>query len=268
VNRRALLGCAVLAAAAACTYAGPARRYEPRGIQTVAVPASGQDVFARDCAWCHGNAGQGTRYGPSLLGDRDGGAITDFMLRTGRMPLQDPAQLARRHPPTYPPALIKQIVAYVSTLGGPGPGVPAVDALSGDVRHGEELYQTNCASCHSVTGVGGTLTQGSPPGVRGGVASRSDVVIPGLKAATSLDVAEAMRTGPGAMPVFDDKTFPDPDVDSIARYVQYLRHPDNRGGLDLGGIGPVAEGFVAWVFGLGVILLLARRIGRSVRDDG
>ena len=267
MRRRALVACAVLAIAAACTYTNNTKRYEPPGIQGVGLPASGADVFARDCAWCHGNAGQGTPNGPSLIADRNGAALTDFMLRTGRMPLENPHDRVRRRSASYSPAIVKQIVAYVAAFGGPGPAVPAVDTAQGGLRRGEELYQTNCASCHSVTGVGGTLTQGSAAVAAATRNARADVVIPGLRSASPLDVAEAMRTGPGAMPVFDETSFPDQDVDAIARYVQYLRHPDNRGGLSLGGIGPVAEGFVAWVVGLGAILLLARRIGRRVHDD-
>jgi ubiquinol-cytochrome c reductase cytochrome c subunit len=47
----------------------------------------------------------------------------------------------------------------------------------------------------------------------------------------------------------------------VASYVQYLHHPRDRGGLPLGHLGPIPEGFVAWVVGLGVLLLAARLIG-------
>jgi ubiquinol-cytochrome c reductase cytochrome c subunit len=40
-----------------------------------------------------------------------------------------------------------------------------------------------------------------------------------------------------------------------------IQHPDNRGGLGLGGIGPVAEGFVALFVGVGALMLVAFWLG-------
>jgi ubiquinol-cytochrome c reductase cytochrome c subunit len=40
-----------------------------------------------------------------------------------------------------------------------------------------------------------------------------------------------------------------------------IQHPDNRGGLGLGGIGPVAEGFVGLLIGVGALMLVAFWIG-------
>ena len=48
---------------------------------------------------------------------------------------------------------------------------------------------------------------------------------------------------------------------SIVRYVEYLRDPEDRGGLGLGHLGPIPEGFVAWVIGLGLIVIGIRWIG-------
>ena len=74
-------------------------------------------------------------------------------------------------------------------------------------------------------------------------------------------MAEAIRIGPGAMPVFGPDTFDDHEVDSVVRYVLYLRDPDDAGGLDLGHLGPLSEGLVAWAVGLLGVLLAARWIG-------
>ena len=70
------------------------------------------------------------------------------------------------------------------------------------------------------------------------------------------------------MPAFGPKTFTDAQVDSIIRYVLYIRSGQNRGGADLGRVGPVAEGAVAWIVGLGALLVFARWIGKSVRQHG
>jgi ubiquinol-cytochrome c reductase cytochrome c subunit len=58
----------------------------------------------------------------------------------------------------------------------------------------------------------------------------------------------------------------DDQVNSIVRYVVYLQHPQDRGGLGLSHIGPITEGTIAFVFGLGVCLLIIRRIGTAVGD--
>jgi ubiquinol-cytochrome c reductase cytochrome c subunit len=63
------------------------------------------------------------------------------------------------------------------------------------------------------------------------------------------------------MPVFGPETLSPGQASDIAAYVQYLRRPKNRGGLGLGHIGPIAEGFVGWVVGMGLLLLATRLIG-------
>jgi len=241
------------------------KRYAPPGIEAIGQPVTGQEWFQRDCAWCHGNAGQGTARAPDLIGGRNGGALTDFMLRTGRMPIQDATDLVKEGPPAYPPAVIEKIVAYVVSLGGKGPDVPVVDAASGNLADGGELFQANCAACHSATGIGGTLTTGAGSSSS---ESRSGNQVPGLGRATPAEIAEAMRAGPGTMPAFGTKTFTDAQVDSIIRYVLFIRSGQNRGGADLGRVGPVAEGAVAWIVGLGALLVFARWIGKSVRQHG
>jgi ubiquinol-cytochrome c reductase cytochrome c subunit len=40
-----------------------------------------------------------------------------------------------------------------------------------------------------------------------------------------------------------------------------------RGGGNLGGLGPVTEGAVAWIVGLGILLLFTRWIGTRVGDE-
>jgi ubiquinol-cytochrome c reductase cytochrome c subunit len=82
------------------------------------------------------------------------------------------------------------------------------------------------------------------------------------------DVAEAIKIGPGQMPVgggLSDYEFgtakSQQQVDDIAAYVESLRtEPYNRGGAPIGGKGPVPEGFVAWVIGLGILVVAARWI--------
>jgi hypothetical protein len=74
------------------------------------------------------------------------------------------------------------------------------------------------------------------------------------------------------MPRFGSDVLNDRDLDDIVRYVNYLQtHADARDGPDAGGlslahVGPVAEGFVAWAFGIGALFLFIRGIGRAGED--
>jgi ubiquinol-cytochrome c reductase cytochrome c subunit len=126
-----------------------------------------------------------------------------------------------------------------------------VDPGEGDLAVGAELYSLNCAACHSTTGIGGALTSGQDA--------------PSLHLATPMQTAEAMLTGPGAMPVFGPETFDRSEVDSVVAYVTYLQDPEGRGGSDLGGLGPWSEGLVAWVVGMGAVLIVVRVIGERAR---
>jgi ubiquinol-cytochrome c reductase cytochrome c subunit len=65
------------------------------------------------------------------------------------------------------------------------------------------------------------------------------------------------------MPRFSERTLTQQDVDSLARYLVYLRGDNaaNRGGLQLGRVGAVAEGLIAGVVGLGILLLVIRLTG-------
>lgn len=217
----------------------------------MAGPAgSGQSTYLRDCAWCHGNLGQGGDSGPALTGV--GAASADFMLSTGRMPIPNVQEQPRRRAPVYSPQQIAEIVSFIASLG-PGPAIPHVDPSAGSLPDGAELYRDNCAACHSSTGVGGALTSG--------------LEAPGLMDATPRQIAEAVRLGgagyhTGKMPRFGADVLTDHQLDSVVAYVLYLQHPQDRGGAAIGHLGPVAEGLVAWIGALLALVLLVRWIGK------
>jgi ubiquinol-cytochrome c reductase cytochrome c subunit len=62
------------------------------------------------------------------------------------------------------------------------------------------------------------------------------------------------------MPVFGPGTFTRQQVNSIVRYVEYLKSPEDPGGLSLGLVGPITEGLVAILVGLGALMLITRWI--------
>ncbi len=217
--------------------AAPAQTADPAAL------AGGRALFVTGCSTCHGGDGRGiAKRGPSLLDS--GAAGADFYLRTGRMPLANPDQQPLRGPAAYNGREIGELVAYVASLGQ-GPPIPTVGP--GNLSAGNSEFQLNCGACHSVVGAGGALSYGD--------------VVPSLQRATRTDVLEAVRVGPGNMPRFSAEVLTPQQLADVATYVQYLHHPEDRGGFGLGHLGPIPEGFVGLVLGLGALLLCVRLVG-------
>lgn len=207
---------------------------------------AGEALYEVGCVSCHLPGGVGGDRGPTIVDA--GAASAHFYLTTGRMPLATQGQ-ADRKPPAYGPDQIEALVAYVASLGD-GPEIPDVDLDAADLPEGGELYRVHCAACHQAAGAGGALSYGANA--------------PSLMSATPVQVVEAMLVGPGQMPVFDRLS--DEQRDSIARYVLALQEIEDPGGLSLGRVGPIPEGFVALIIGTGATLLAALWIGRRRSD--
>lgn len=214
----------------------------------------GANLYEANCATCHGRQGKGVGDWPAIADA--GEAATDFQLRTGRMPFaQELGEQAQRKPPAYEEQEIRDLAAFVGSLGN-GPEIPEVTLDDALLSEGQQLFAVNCAPCHGASGNGGALGGGA-------------IAWP-LTEAPPLIVAEAMITGPGQMPVFE---LPQDQLNAVVTYVEYLRHAPTPGGFSIGGIGPVPEGFVAWLVGLGALVLIVYLIGREwdrkgSADDG
>ena len=212
------------------------------------VLTSGAELYRQSCASCHGPDGSGTEYGPSLVGV--GAASVDFQLSTGRMPFAGaPGTQARRKPVAFTPEQIDALVAHVVGLAGDrpaGPPIPEVTLSDELLSRGQAIFAGNCAPCHGATGNGGAVGGGA--------------LAPPLDQSTPVQTVEAMLTGPGQMPVF---ALADEDLDAVATYIEYLQGAPNPGGFSIGGIGPVPEGFVGWLVGMGLLLLVVIGVGRE-----
>lgn len=207
----------------------------------------GRKLFTEGCSSCHGLDARGIEgQGPNLHGA--GALSADFYLSTGRMPLSDPGQEPQRGQPAYPPSEIKALDAYIGSLGGPG--IPTVDTSAGSLSDGLKLFTENCGGCHQVVARGGVVT---------------GAFAPSLTKASPTEVAQAIRIGPYLMPAFPRQRLSDHDVNSIARYVEYAKHPNDAGGWGIGNIGPVPEGMIAWLLAIATLLFVARAIGERVR---
>lgn len=254
-----------------CAYLGgqvtpfrPPAYYPPPPEELTGVHLGGY-LYARDCAFCHGNQGQGTERGPGLRSWPNGAALTDFMLRTGRMPIGHEREPTVHEDPVYSEAEIRSVVAFVELeFEPPGPDIPVVDPATGDIAAGQQLYQQHCASCHATTGIGGAMLTQRGEETRGGT---TGIIIPPLGSSPPLEVAEAVRTGPGTMPVFGPDVMNDHELNSLLRYVELLQTPPDPGGAGIGHIGPFAEGAVGWVVGLGSLILFIYWIGTKRGEE-
>ncbi len=235
-----IVGLLALGLVAASTVVGSSSRSAaPTGLELAATSvteaARGEQLFLTSCAACHGPQGAGTSIGTDIRSA--GAASADFVLRTGRMPLADPAGPARRGTPKFNDADIRALVAYVSSLGN-GPGIPNVVTTGASTGEGRDLFVANCAACHGPAGGGGAVGAG--------------FVAPALTSADATTVGEAAITGPGPMPRF---SFSTQQLNDIAAYVQFLRNAPHPGGATAPAVGPVTEGFVAALVLLGLLLV-------------
>ncbi len=232
-----------------CSH-GKVVRYGDKAIVYTLPPASyittGHRLFEENCSSCHLPTAQGSAIAPNLRGV--GPATVDFWITTGRMPAATPLQIqAAEKPPRLTDKQAQEVAAWINSLTPSAPYIPTVDVKSADLARGATLFALNCAACHTITGAGDALAYGT--------------YAPPLRIATAQQVAEAIRTGPGNMPRFTGN-LTDAQVRDIVAYVtEKIQHPDNAGGFGLGGVGPVAEGFVALLFGVGGLLLVSFWIG-------
>jgi quinol---cytochrome-c reductase cytochrome c subunit len=235
----------------------PTKSSEPpgRGNPTKAFPdsaalrAEGFTLYTQRCASCHGIALQGIPgVAPSLRAV--GAGPVDFYLSTGRMPLEQPREEPMRSSPAFSRTQIDALIAFVSSFGGPS--APSANPSAGNLALGFHEFTLNCAGCHQIV-------------ARGGITVNAQV--PDLGQATPQQIAEAVRMGPYLMPHFDSTQIDQHDLDSIARYIVWTRHPADLGGWGIYNIGPIPEGIVAWFIGLAALVIVARLIGERMDQE-
>jgi ubiquinol-cytochrome c reductase cytochrome c subunit len=211
----------------------------------------GRALFLANCSSCHGLNAQGTSDGPSLIGV--GAAAVEFQVATGRMPAAEVGAQIQEKRPIFNSTETEALAAYIASLA-PGPPIPTddqIDYFDADAAEGGEIYRTNCAMCHNYAGSGGALTRGK--------------FAPPLTDVSARHIYEAMITGPQSMPVFGDATMPEEDKQAIIAFLKSPEARSNPGGLSLGRIGPVSEGLVGWVFGIGALIGCAVWLGAKAR---
>ena len=217
-----------------------------------ALDGLGEALFMQNCASCHGTQANGVPANgtvgayPNLVGL--GPATIDFWIDSGRMPAANPRVVeAPRRFPRLTPDQALAVAAWVNSLDPSLPDVPTPNLKNANVADGAALFALNCAACHTIEGDGDALA--------------NSTFAPSLRDIPAFQVVEAIRTGPGNMPRFTGN-LSDYQVRDIVKYVTTeIQHPDNPGGLGLGGLGPVAEGFVALLLGVGIMALVGFWVG-------
>jgi ubiquinol-cytochrome c reductase cytochrome c subunit len=233
-------------------FDGSLIRYGNNSISYVNPPASyataGKLLFDQTCSSCHGTDARGTAIAPNLQGV--GAATIDFWITTGRMPATDIAAVeAERKPPKFNDKQALEVAAYINSLDPSVPAVPTPNLKGANLADGADIFALNCAACHTITGAGDALAFGT------NAPSLQD------KQVTPQQVAEAVRIGPANMPRFSGN-LTDAQVRDVVAYVtEKIQHAQNPGGAALGGVGPVAEGFVALLLGVGGLALICFWIG-------
>jgi ubiquinol-cytochrome c reductase cytochrome c subunit len=233
--------------------------------------AKGRALFLVGCSSCHGQNGEGvvtsrgTQYGPPLAGV--GAAAVDFQVGTGRMPMAQPGAQAQQKKVVYTDEQIRQIAAFVATLGN-GPAIPTEEqydptAIPENEREeaivqGGEFFRTNCTACHNFAASGGALSHGK--------------YAPSLRGVDPKHIYEALLTGPQQMPVFSDANLTPEQKREVIAYLQSIQEQPRYAGFNLGSLGPVAEGMFAWIVGVGSCVAfgiwLASHGARSTKRRG
>jgi len=223
---------------------------------SAALVTLGDALFQQNCASCHGTQANGVPANGTLGAFPDlvglGPATINFWVDSGRMPAANTRAVeANRRVPRLTHDQALAVSAWVNSLSPGYPLIPYPHLKNANVADGAALFALNCASCHTIEGDGDALAMST--------------FSPSLRKIPSIEVAEAIRTGPGNMPRFTGN-LSDAQVNDIVKYVTTeIQHPNNPGGFGLGGLGPVAEGFVGLAFGVGVLALFGFWVGE--RDD-
>lgn len=221
----------------------------------------GSGLFTENCAQCHGPAGQGGelpdgRKVPGLADrDRVTLAYVRLTLDTGRMPpAGDPFDNRQRR--VWPAEDRRDVLAYMAERFELEGDVEAPTVA--DPQRGLEVYAANCANCHGAAATGGNAGRTS--------------WTPSLRGLEPQTIADAVRTGPFAMPAFDSDYLDDDDVGAVAAFLEAVE--EERFAFTVGTeVDPATTGSIIVLIAAGALIIAyivgspARRLDQPTAGD-
>ena len=225
--------------------------YGSSAITYKALPESyikaGEALFEQNCSSCHEADAQGGTAAPSLIGV--GPATVDFWVSTGRMPAATPLSAqAQPKPPKLTNREADEVAAFI-TLALAGRALhPDRQSEGGQPGHRGQPVRPQLRR----------LPHHHRHGRRAGLRHRTP-----RRCTTPRPPRWPRRSAPDrATCPASPATCRTAQVRDIVAYVtEQIQHPANPGGFGLGGVGPVAEGFVGLLFGVGGLMLVCFWIG-------
>jgi ubiquinol-cytochrome c reductase cytochrome c subunit len=229
----------------------PASLVSSSSTESAATVAAGRELFAINCSTCHGPDARGGALAPNLVGV--GAATVDLWVSSGWMPLAVPTAQPIKKPDLFTRTQTLALAAYIQSLGG-GTPIPVTNGAAGNQARGFDLFSLNCAPCHTITGAGDALSDG--------------ITAASLHSVTATQIAEAVETGPGNMPRLSPGALSKSQINDVIAYIQNgIQKANDSGGLALGGVGPVAEGFIGLFVGVGACMIVGLWIGDRNESD-
>lgn len=122
---------------------------------TLYATPNGKQLYSNHCSACHGPNGKGGVGVPLALPDFQYGVTNDYLEKTIRLGRPD------RIMPAFTKLSNDEIKAIVKHIRSWAPGKPfkySTKNISGNARHGKQIYAKNCSVCHGVKGEGGKGT--------------------------------------------------------------------------------------------------------------
>jgi cbb3-type cytochrome c oxidase subunit III len=131
--------------------------------RTLVSAAYGKELFAQNCASCHGEEGGGPKPGiptlhlPAVLAIADNSYYSDIITQ-GRPGTSMPAWKN-----VLTPTQIQSIVLEIRSWAGAAPQASAPALAAGGAERGRALFATHCVGCHGPEGRGGIGNSLSAP---------------------------------------------------------------------------------------------------------
>lgn len=181
---------------------------------------NGEQLYLDNCSACHGANGHGGVGVPLALPDFQYGVTNDYLEKTIRLGRPDRIMPAFNQ---LSDAEVKAIVKYIRNWAPGKPFKYTNKKISGNVKHGKQLYVKNCAACHGANGEGGKGT-----GVTFSRPRDLPVIAPALNnegflaSAPDLMIKTVLMNGREGTPMmsFLKQGLSEKDIDDVVSYVR------------------------------------------------